>query len=93
MPAPARPDYEIRFAPKAERAFSSLAARVQRQIAPRIEALAKDPRPRGAKKLAGEEELYRLRVGEYRVLYVIRDRELLVLIVAMGPRRDIYRGL
>lgn len=91
MPAPPRPDYEVRFAPKAERAFLSLTVRVQRQLAPRIEALAKDPRPRGVKKLAGENDLYRLRAGEYRVLYVIRDRELVVLIVAMGPRRDIYR--
>lgn len=93
MPARARPGFEIRFAPKAERAFLSLTFKLQRQLAPRIEALAKDPRPRGAKNLAGEEDLYRLRVGEYRVLYVIRDRELVILIVAMGSRRDIYRGL
>ena len=93
MPAPPRPDYEIRFAPRAERAFLSLAVKVQRQLAPRIEALAKNPRPRGARKLVGEEDLYRLRVGEYRVLCMIRDRELLILVVAMGPRRDIDRGL
>lgn len=67
--------------------------KMQRRLAPRIEALARDPRPRGAQKLAGEEELYRLRVGDFRVLYAIRDRELVILVVAIGPRRDIYRGL
>lgn len=91
MRAPGRPDYEVRFAPKAERAFLSLAVRVQRQLAPKIESLAKDPRPRGARKLAGEDDLYRLRLGDHRVLYVIRDRDLIVLVLAIGPRRDIYR--
>jgi len=44
------------------------------------------------KKLAGDEALYRLRVGDYRVIYQVRDRVLVVLVVEVGHRRDVYRG-
>ena len=84
---------EVRFAPRAERAFLSLAVRDRRRLAPHIDALAHEPRPRGAKKLAGEDGLYRIRVGDFRVLYVIRDDELIVLVLEIGPRKDVYRRL
>jgi len=83
---------EVRFAPRAERAFLSTAAKDCRRQAPHIDTLAHEPRPRGAKKLAGEEGLYRIRVGDIRVLYVVRDRELIVLVLEIGPRKDVYRG-
>ena len=82
---------EVRFAPRAERAFLSLAARDQRRLAPHIEALARDPRPRGARKLSGEDGIYRIRVGDFRMLYIVRDRELVVLVLEIGPRKDVYR--
>jgi mRNA interferase RelE/StbE len=82
---------EVRFAPRAERAFLSLPAGDRRRLAPPIEALAQDPRPRGARKLAGEEGLFRIRVGDFRVLYVVRDLELIVLVLDIGHRKDIYR--
>ncbi|WP_027942376.1 type II toxin-antitoxin system RelE/ParE family toxin [Amycolatopsis taiwanensis] len=56
-----------------------------------IELLADDPRPAGAKKLAGGEGEWRVRTGDYRVVYEIRDRVLVVLVVAVVHRREIYR--
>ena len=82
--------YRVELSRRAERALLSLSAEVSRRIESKIDALARDPRPRGAKRLAGE-ELYRLRVGDYRVLYQVRDRVLLVLVVDVGHRREVYR--
>jgi mRNA interferase RelE/StbE len=55
--------------------------------------LAQDPRPRGAKKLSDEDRLYRIRVGDYRVVYQINDDILFVLVVRIGGRGDVYRDL
>jgi mRNA interferase RelE/StbE len=52
--------------------------------------LARDPRPPGAKQLQGRDAL-RVRVGSYRIIYAVKDDELLVLVVAVGHRRDVYR--
>ena len=62
-----------------------------RRVDARILALAEDPRPPGAKRLAGSEGLHRIRVGDYRVVYAIEDDVLLVLVVRIGHRRDVYR--
>lgn len=56
-----------------------------------MDALSLNPRPRGVKKLEGERELYRLRSGDYRIIYRVEDRVLLVLVIAIGHRREIYR--
>ncbi len=64
-------------------------ADVQRILAT-IDALAEDPRRLGAEKLSGSER-YRIRQGTYRVLYEIRDEEILVIVVKVGHRRDVYR--
>lgn len=66
---------------------------VQERIIERLEELELDPRPLGVKKLSGIDNLYRLRVGEYRIVYEIQDAVLLVLVVAVGHRREIYRDL
>jgi mRNA interferase RelE/StbE len=61
-----------------------------------IEKLASDPRPRGVVKLSGRDEIYRIKVGpgkNYRVLYQIEDVALLVLIVKVGDRKEVYRAL
>ena len=55
-----------------------------------IESLANDPRPHGTKKLSGQER-YRVRQGNYRILYEIEDDRLIVCVVRVGDRRDVYR--
>ena len=62
----------------------------QRLVA-RIEALAEDPRPAGGEKLAGHSDRYRVRQGDYRVVYSVDDAERVVLIVKVGHRREVYR--
>jgi mRNA interferase RelE/StbE len=83
--------YRIEFAPSAARAFEALSAEAQRRLRPRINALATEPRPPGVKKLKVETPRYRIRVGEYRVVYEIRDRILLVIVLVIGHRKDVYR--
>jgi mRNA interferase RelE/StbE len=62
-------------------------ARVDRKV----DALAENPRPAGAKKLKGSSELWRVRAGDYRVIYSIHDDVLLILVVKIGHRGDVYR--
>jgi mRNA interferase RelE/StbE len=64
---------------------------VQLRLSPRIGALASNPHPPASTRLAGDEDLYRLRVGDYRVLYEVRARVLLVLVVKIGHRSEVYR--
>jgi mRNA interferase RelE/StbE len=85
--------YHIEFTPRAERDFKSLDGSVRGRIKRRIDALSENPFPSGIKKIEGEEELYRLRVGDYRILYQVKGKILLVLIVGIGHRRDIYRRI
>ena len=63
----------------------------QLRIRDRIDALAANPRPVDCKKLQGEDGLYRIRSGDYRVVYAIRDKQLVVLVVRIGDRKDVYR--
>jgi mRNA interferase RelE/StbE len=63
----------------------------RQRIVAKIQALADDPRPAGCEKLSGEQDRYRVRVGRYRVIYSIGDDELLVVVVRVGRRKDIYR--
>jgi mRNA interferase RelE/StbE len=85
-------EYRILFAPSARRQLEDLPRKVQQRIAAHIDQLAVSPRPRGSIKLEGEDDLYRIRVGKYRVIYGIQDDELIVLVLRVGHRRDVYRG-
>lgn len=85
--------YRIEFAPRADRQFKALDRSLQARLARRINSLAENPRPQGIKKLAGEEDLYRLRVGDYRIIYQIQEKRLVVLVVGVGHRAEVYRGL
>jgi mRNA interferase RelE/StbE len=62
----------------------------RRRMVAKIQTLASNPRPVGAEKLSGEDK-YRLRQGDYRILYEIVDDELVVTVVKVGNRRDVYR--
>jgi len=85
--------YRIEVKPSAARALAKLPRPAQRRIARKIDALADGPRPEGAEKLKGANDLHSIRVGDYRVIYQIRDDVLLVLVVRIGHRRDVYRQL
>jgi len=83
--------YTVEFSPSAEREFRKLAREIQRSLRPRIDALANEPRPTGAKKLKGSDNLGRVRVGDYRIVYEVRDRILVVLVVRVAHRREVCR--
>jgi mRNA interferase RelE/StbE len=82
--------YRIEFAPLAQRQLKKLDRVIQNRLLQRIETLSSNPRPPGVKKLTDEENLYRIRSGEYRVIYQIRDWVLTVAVVKIGHRREIY---
>ena len=84
--------YRIAFTPAARRQLASLDPPTRRRIARRIEALGTDPRPPGAETLKGGEGELRIRVGDWRVIYVVHGDELLVLVIRIGHRGDVYRA-
>ena len=83
--------YRLQIKPSAVKALGKLPAQDRSRVAKAIDALATEPRPSGVRKLSGAETLWRIRVGDYRVVYEIRDQELIVLVVRLGHRRDVYR--
>jgi mRNA interferase RelE/StbE len=83
--------YTVEVLPSAQRELATLPKDVQRRIANRIDALREDPRPPGARQLQGVERLYRLRVSDYHVIYSIEGRRLVIVVVKVGHRRDVYR--
>jgi len=85
--------YTVEVAPTAERQLKALPKSIRIQIGRRIDKLADNPRPHGVEKITDEEDLYRVRSGDYRILYKIKDQELLVLIVKIGDRKEVYRRL
>jgi len=82
--------YQVRIIPSAEKEMDKLPALIHTRISRKILLLEDNPRPTGAKKLSGREE-YRLRAGDYRVLYTIDDRGHMVTVLAIGHRREVYR--
>ena len=64
----------------------------RRRIVDTIQSLVTDPRPSTCKKLAGRDAAYRLRVGDYRIVYTVDDQEIIVEIIKIGHRREVYRG-
>ncbi len=83
--------YSILLAPSAERHLKALADSTQKRIAKHLRALEQNPRPHSVKKLFGEDNLYRIREGTYRVIYTIQDKKLTVLDVKIGDRNEVYR--
>ena len=77
--------------PKAARQIKALSLEIRQDITLTIQSLANEPRPIGVKKLSGEKDIYRVRVGNYRVLYRIVDKVLVVVVVSIGHRREVYR--
>lgn len=83
--------YLVEITAHAERQLKKLSPDTQTRIRDRIAALAELPRPPGLKRLHAPVDLYRVRVGAYRIVYEIRDAVLLVLVVRIGDRKEVYR--
>ena len=83
--------YTIEFKPSAVRDIRRLPRSAQRRVAQKIDALARDPFPRGSTKLEALDDLWRIRVGDYRVIYQVRQKTLVVFVVRIKHRGDVYR--
>lgn len=85
--------YSIEFDPRAWDEVMALSEQAQRAIFDETDALELNPRPPGVKKLKGQRkrDLYRVRAGDFRVVYEIHDNVLLVLVVKIGDRKDVYK--
>lgn len=83
--------YRIEVAPAAARQLRKLDHPARRRVQAAVELLAADPRPPGARKLVGGEGEWRVRTGDYRIVYEVHDRVLRVLVLAIGHRREVYR--
>ena len=83
--------YEIEVSRSAERQLRKLPRSEQQRIVQAILPLAQNPRPRGARKLSGYDDVFRIRVGHYRILYSVSSAALVIIILKIGHRRAIYR--
>ncbi len=84
--------YELRFKPSVAKDLRGIPSADVRLILARIETLREDPRPPGSEKLSAQER-YRLRQGDYRILYNVLDGQVIVEIVKVGHRREVYRDV
>ncbi len=83
--------YEVLIKPSAVKEIESIGSKRDRQrIVSSIARLSFDPRPAGCEKLSGQEK-YRIRKGQYRIVYSISEKELIVFVVKVGHRKDVYR--
>ena len=85
--------YTIEFLKTAEGELAGLPKGAQRQIVTRIESLKNVPRPVGVEQIKGSDQLLRFRVGDYRVIYSVEGKHLVVLVVRIGHRKEVYENL
>lgn len=85
--------YRVEVSNRARRELARLDSRILKRIRLEIDNLAAEARPPGCTKLAGFDEVYRIRVGDYRVICQVREKELVVLVIRLGARGDVYQGL
>lgn len=85
-------NYEVRLKSSAKKRLDKLPAKDRERILQRVVALGTTPRPPGATKLTGS-NAWRVRQGDYRILYTIEDEILMVEVIRIGHRRDIYRDI
>jgi mRNA interferase RelE/StbE len=81
----------IEISRTAEKQLRRLPLEEQRRIVAAIRPLAREPRPRGARKLSGYDDVFRIRVGRYRILYSVEDARLVIVVLKIGHRRQVYR--
>ena len=85
--------FSIVFKNSARKDLARFDKRTQQKIADAISTLASNPHPHGSLKLSGFEDYWRIRIGSYRVVYQIRDNELIIFIIRIADRKDVYQGL
>ena len=85
------PDYGIAFKFSAEKELLRLPRQIASRILSKIEPLGMNPRPRGAKKLRGAKDLWRIRAGDYRAIYAIDDGQREVTVMRIAHRREVYQ--
>ncbi len=85
--------YRVEIKPQAEKALAKIPNPHRRRIANIIDGLSRTPRPPGCSKLAGADDAYRIRVGDYRIVYQIEDRVLIVYVIRIAHRKDVYRSM
>lgn len=83
--------YRVEIARRAVKALSALPRREQQRIRAAIDLLADNPRPPGCAAMAGEARAYRVRVGQFRIVYEVFDDRLVIQVVRVGHRREVYR--
>jgi len=83
--------YEVHMTRSVLKTIGRLPKKVQLHIFTVLEGLKTDPRPMGVKKLKGEENAYRIRVGDYRVIYNLQDKQLCITVVKIGHRQNVYQ--
>lgn len=83
--------YEVEVARRAVKSLARLPRREQQRVRAAIDLLADEPRPPGCVALKGEDRAYSVRVGDYRIVYEVHDDRLVVLVVRVGHRQDVYR--
>ncbi len=85
--------YRLEIKKSAHKQIIALPKHDQRRVMAAIADLADTPRPEGVRKIAGADNAYRIRVGDYRIVYEIVDKVLIVYVVRVAHRKDVYRGL
>ena len=83
--------YKLLIKPSAAKEIESAPKKARLRIVKRIQDLSSDPRPPGCEKLSGHDDKYRVRQGMYRIVYSVSDLRLVVCVVKVGHRKDIYR--
>ncbi len=86
-------NYQVLVGTRAAKDLDELPVAIRRRIRGVIDGLASEPRPAGAQAMTGMSDTYRIRVGDYRLVYAIDDAEKMVVIARIGHRRDVYRRL
>jgi mRNA interferase RelE/StbE len=86
-------EYDVIIKPSAEKQLDKLAKATRIRVLDKLEDLRHDPRPEGAVKLKRADDLWRIRIGDYRVIYQILDDRLLVIVVRVSHRKDAYKGM
>ena len=84
-------NYKVLISSSAEKSIKKIPKKDIKRIIDSIQVLAINPYPQGCRKLMGEEHTYRIRTGKYRIIYEVQDKKLIILVLKIGHRKDVYQ--